>query len=497
MRSFENIIINFPGGIISPGHLYDVMEIAAAARVSHVRFGNRQQLLLDVPVKYVDTFYDGCKEKKITFSTGHDIAPNIVSSYAAAGIFIADTWLSEGVYKDIFDMFDYTPRLKLNICDSDQTFVPFFNGNINWVASKQIHFWHLYIRFPKTNKLYRLPELIYTNDIMYVSKAIEESLLKQPVLIDEDHHKFGDHLYQKIKNTLHPITKLADQELELPMFHLPYYEGFNKYANHYWLGIYRRNELFPVSFLKDICSVCLETKIGELYATTWKSIIIKSIVPEQRNLWDYLLGKYRINVRHAANELNWQVEDGNEDGLILKRHIIRYFDKEDVRTYGLCFAVKTKSACGIFGSVIVRKQVQKKVSRLKSAERYEILYTANFNPNSSEYILFRGDVEKDNLGVYLVSLCKMFYESKSLHNPLTETTKPLQQTVKAQPDAEIVYQCKHCLTIYNEAAGEPENNIAAGTAFKELKNDYSCPLCESPKEDFVVISDHHFVLSSL
>ena len=99
----------------------------------------------------------------------------------------------------------------------------------------------------------------------------------------------------------------------------------------------------------------MQTKIGEIYITSWKSLIIKGIDPQHRYLWDAVLGRFRINVRHAANELNWQVEDHCEDGLILKRHVIRHFDKEDVRTYGLCFAVKTKPASTVPGSVIIRR----------------------------------------------------------------------------------------------------------------------------------------------
>jgi rubredoxin len=262
------------------------------------------------------------------------------------------------------------------------------------------------------------------------------------------------------------------------------------------LGIYRRTELFPVAFLKDLTKVCLETKVGELYSTPWKSLIIKGVAPADRDIWDHLLGKYRINVRHAANELNWQVEDNNEDGLILKRHVIRYFDKEDVRTYGLCFAVKTLSSSGIFGSVIIRKQERDIPNRLKSLERYEILYTADFNPNSSDYILFRNNVEKENLGVYLVSLCKMYYESRS-NAVLTEVIKPASTPVKVEPEPQLIYQCKHCMTTYNEETGDPDNNIAAGTAFDNLPASYSCPLCEAPKEDFKVVYEGKLILNSL
>ncbi|MFX8531478.1 hypothetical protein ABTM17_19275, partial [Acinetobacter baumannii] len=76
------------------------------------------------------------------------------------------------------------------------------------------------------------------------------------------------------------------------------------------------------------------------------------------------MGKYRINIRHAANELNWQVEDETDEGLIIKRHIIRHFDKEDVRTYGLIFAVETLPSANMYGSVIIRLKPNKRASRL-------------------------------------------------------------------------------------------------------------------------------------
>ena len=50
------------------------------------------------------------------------------------------------------------------------------------------------------------------------------------------------------------VTQQIREELKMPAFTLPYYEGFNKVGNKLWLGIYRREETFPVSFLKDICT---------------------------------------------------------------------------------------------------------------------------------------------------------------------------------------------------------------------------------------------------
>jgi rubredoxin len=490
MAQFQTVQINFTGGIVSPGDLKEILEVAAASKVAQVRFGLRQQLILDVPTKHFTVFEKGCLNKCIIFYKRKENVPNIVSSYPATDIFTTDTWLREGVYKDVFDLFDYHPALKINICDSTQSLVPFFTGHINWISSASAHFWHLYIRFPKTQTLYRFPELIYTNDIATLSKRIEQLLLEEPG------HTSGDQLYQQLKAMAY-ISKPIEKELSLPQFALPYYEGFNKYEAHYWLGIYRRNEIFPLSFLMDVCSVCTETKVGQLYTTPWKSLVIKGIEASHRQLWDFVLGKYRVNVRHAANELNWQVEDNNEEGLQLKRHIIRHFDKEDVRTYGLCFAVQTQPHSGMFGSVIIKKEVVKNPGRLKALDRYEIRYCKGFTPNAFETLLFRQHVAKEYLGPYLVSLCKFFYEQqRNQLDSIISASAPNAETPK-ENKTRIVHQCRHCYTIYDVVLGDTENGIAPGTPFDQLPGSFCCSLCDAGKADFVTVEENRLHLQRM
>jgi rubredoxin len=479
-RQTHTVSINFTGGIISPGYLQEALKIAEAAKVTEVRFGLRQQLLIDVPVKHFRQFSTQCKQQKIQFHEPES-CHNITSSYPAAGIFTSgNSWLSEGDYKDVFDLFDYTPTLKLNICDSHQTFVPFFTGHINWIASEHPHYWYLFVRFQGSSQLLAWPELIYTNEISRLSRHIENL---QTSGVQEDK------LYERTKVTLEYMGRPLSKELELPNFHLPYYEGFNRYNNSYWLGIYRRDELFPLPFLQDICAICLETKTGQLYATPWKSIIIKNIDPAHRPLWDYVLGKYRINVRHAANELNWQVEDHSEDCLVLKRHVIRYFDKEDVRTYGLCFSVHMQSAASEFGSVVIRRQENKYGSKLKYMHRYDILYTQGFNPNSSTLVLYREHVSKEHLGPYLVSLCKEFYEKASEADPLQDLMSSRQTVAHVRAPERKVHQCSQCLSVYDEALGEPEQGIEPGTAFNDLPPGFGCALCGADVNAFDAVSE--------
>ena len=46
------------------------------------------------------------------------------------------------------------------------------------------------------------------------------------------------------------------------------------------------------------------------------------------------------------------------------------------------------------------------------------------------------------------------------------------------------YRCTICDYIYDPAAGDPANNVAPGTAFEDLPDDWVCPLCGADKSNF-------------
>lgn len=46
------------------------------------------------------------------------------------------------------------------------------------------------------------------------------------------------------------------------------------------------------------------------------------------------------------------------------------------------------------------------------------------------------------------------------------------------------YVCTVCGYIYDEAAGEPDAGIAAGTQWDDVPADYTCPLCGVGKDMF-------------
>jgi len=46
------------------------------------------------------------------------------------------------------------------------------------------------------------------------------------------------------------------------------------------------------------------------------------------------------------------------------------------------------------------------------------------------------------------------------------------------------YVCDVCGWVLDEAAGDPDNGIAAGTKFADLPEDFECPLCGVGKDHF-------------
>ena len=474
--------INLPGGVVAAGDMLEILDAVQKAGIENIRFGTRQQLFITASADQLESLEHEFFVANIDFELNTDQQPNILSSYVAQNIFGNANWLGEGVYKDILDLFDFKPRLKINLISSNQTFVPFFTGNLNFISSAVSNYWHLHIRFPKTSIFYVWPVLVYTEDIALLSRDIEEVIQARPDLYCNRADINGTRLYQKAGSETKFIHYNNTANLELPDFNLPYYEGFNKYdSNKYWLGIYRRDEAFSCAFLEDICTLCIKSRIAQFYVTPWKSIIIKGI--EEQLLWNTVLAKHRINVRHASNELNWQVEDQCAYGLDLKQYLVKQFDKEDLRTFKLSFAIKVNPKTGLFGSVIIRKQPD------PSRESFDILHTRNFNPNSKDFVTFGTDISLTGLTPILISLCNHYYDLQTRDSVLLHEDRVLEDE-GAEDQLIQVHQCKNCLSVYDEEFGDEINDIEAGVAFNDLPDNYVCPTCNSEKQAFLPVSKY-------
>jgi len=46
------------------------------------------------------------------------------------------------------------------------------------------------------------------------------------------------------------------------------------------------------------------------------------------------------------------------------------------------------------------------------------------------------------------------------------------------------YVCTLCGYVYDPAQGDPDNDVAAGTKWEDVPEDWECPVCGAAKEDF-------------
>jgi rubredoxin len=97
-------------------------------------------------------------------------------------------------------------------------------------------------------------------------------------------------------------------------------------------------------------------------------------------------------------------------------------------------------------------------------------------------VAFREGVSKEYLGIYLVSLSKYFYEQMEIQHTPTILSNP--EPIK-KIEEKTWHQCPECLTVYDEALGDAEQNIAPNTPFEKLPTSYCCAMCGEAVESFV------------
>ncbi|MET1258221.1 rubredoxin [Flagellimonas sp. DF-77] len=459
------------GGVTSPGELKDGIALLELAGLETVSFGSRQDLLFSLPTTKKSEL-----EQRAGYSTQivtDRSYQNIVSSYVSADIFDMTYWLKGSTYLYILEEFDFSPKLKVNITDPKQRLVPIFNGNLNFIASEEEDYWYLNMLLPHWKKRAYYPVLVYSWDIVKVTKAIDAIY----ATIDN-----VDQLFSILNQSLLTNNRSLTKPLEIPFLTFPYYEGMNRMGlDKYWLGLYWRNNQYDLGFLRDFCGFCLDNSIGKISITPWKSFIVKGIPKESRPELERFLGQRGINVRHSQLEMNWHLPVDDPAALELKKDLVKHFDENDISTYGLTFGISNDvGKRSHFASIIVEKNpIPEAIKQFKGKPTFNVLHFKNFDPNTDEYVGYAQAVDQKQLGQLLMELSKKYFK---------ELSKPQERGKGLKKDDEIalrtVFQCTSCLTVYDASQGDAQANIPAGTPFKGLSETYCCPVCEAPKSNF-------------
>ena len=470
MRTQLNRLI-VKGGVLSPGELKYICESVESLGLKTISFGSRQDIILPKKANQEDlTQFD---KLKIVEADAIGVE-NIVSSYLCADIFPSTSWLTGDRYLYLLEQFSPKSKLKINLTDPKQRLVPLFTGHINFIASEHEDYWYLYVRLPDWKETKMYPALIYSWDLDKIVIAIENSLQEEPETIET--------IFELVSDAVDTNNRTVDKPLEVPFYPFPYFEGMNKIgADKYWLGLYWRNNKYDISFLKEMCELCSENKIGKISITPWKSFIVKGIPRESKLVWEKFLGKRGINVRHSMLELNWHIPVANKEALSLKKYLVNNFDQNDISTYGLTFGITDyNKSSNYFTSIVVEKNMQPDmIGKFQTRDTYNLLYAKNFDPNSRQYIMHVQDVDKVELPGLLMELSQLYFDQLGNEKEVENVVEVQKETTELE-----VYQCQDCLTIYDEAFGDVTQNISPKTLFKELHEDYECSLCEASKTNF-------------
>jgi rubredoxin len=179
--------------------------------------------------------------------------------------------------------------------------------------------------------------------------------------------------------------------------------------------------------------------------------------------------------------LNWHLPVADKEALALKKFIVMNFDQNDISTYGLTFAIVTRAARKIyFTSIVIEKnQVPNLTKQYTVRPTYNVLFGENFDPNSQKYLVYAQDVDQIELPGLLMELSKLYFEQLGEKNE-----EALLVEENEAPQKKQVHQCSNCLTVYDTDFGDSLNEIAPGTSFDDLPDDYHCSVCASEKQYF-------------
>jgi flavin reductase (DIM6/NTAB) family NADH-FMN oxidoreductase RutF/rubredoxin len=62
--------------------------------------------------------------------------------------------------------------------------------------------------------------------------------------------------------------------------------------------------------------------------------------------------------------------------------------------------------------------------------------------------------------------------------------EPKKQAPQPAPQAAAKWECTVCGYVYDPAVGDPDGGVKPGTAFEDIPDDWTCPVCGASKSEF-------------
>jgi rubredoxin len=231
--------------------------------------------------------------------------------------------------------------------------------------------------------------------------------------------------------------------------------------------------------LESLCQISTQTQSAKLGITPWKTFLFRDIQEKDLSKWSEVLEKYRWNTRHSGLELSWFVTDHDEDAGFLKKKILKKLDSVDVFPAGFSLGIFSEGETQLTHIKVERKY---RFPKLKIFGSNYSIYFSNTPWNRSSQI---NPVARVGTSWKAVETISNIISGKL--DKLAPSEDKEKISIIPEKSKEL-YQCAHCLTIYDPDFGDIEQSIYPKTSWEKVPEAYQCQVCESPKSDFKLIS---------
>ncbi|BDD00673.1 rubredoxin [Persicobacter psychrovividus] len=466
------------GGMLAPSALHRLIQKLKYFGLSYFHFGSRQDILFPMPEEFSLTeIEEELQDLHLPFEIDTHKKHNVVSTFVTEGYLSSTPWVHADTYQFIFDDITSSPHLKVNLVDPKQQLVPWFSGNLNFLAAESENDWHLFLRNPQDDRLIEFPYLIDGFAIAEVVEILDQDFLQRQQWTDTDP------LLELIKSHKLFTDRPSNFKNKKEKGPIPQYEGFQRMGDgKYWLGLYWRNNAYTLDFMEALCELCANTGVGKIGITPFKSFIVQGIPEKHYTAWFRLLGKFGINPTHSSLELNWHVPVLDQRAQDLKRYLVKVFDQNDININGLTFTIATVPV-DPFTSIWIQQNPEKN-EQITTPPTYHVYITKGFDPANLSYHLHEASVLKEDLPEILFRLSKQYFDQWEA--PATDQPKVKENS----PMGKTIHQCSSCFSVYDPTYGDiiSQPPVAPGLPFSELPESYACGLCGAPKADFEAIS---------
>lgn len=400
----------------------------------------------------------------------HPRRPNIVTTRAATGMAQRTPWLSEGAYDHVLESFTAPPAIPVNLIDPRQCCMPRYTGQLHALASREPEFWHVGFNTAPQGPPAWLAPAVHSAGVAGVIRLIQQALVgaKGPDLA-----RLHAQIEQQFQNHLRELTPGPPAT---PASCVPT-TGFtlDVESGRYSLAIPALSQGLPCSFLVDLAVLGRRLAIATACVSPWKSLLVHGIPAEERDTFETLLLRYRINLAPGSWE-TFCFNDFRTPGVRqVSATLLRALNETFPHPGPLRIAFVEHPAITPELPILVRAEIRRGASwpLWSQAPRFSLFMRETFGPEPG-----RLQPIATGLGVKELTGAVLAAVERFGHGEPARATTPIPAVSRAvTADA---HRCTECGTEYTPLYGDPLGKIAAGTPFEELPATWRCPTCEAP-----------------